>query len=213
MSLRRRRLVVRIPAAAAAAAAGLLAACGGQPKTPPKIAVPDAGSAPSGATFVASPPPSGLPAMAAMPPSGVAGSKKAKPRPDPALGACSTSFAMHAKDPSDQVKRIGDACSGPSKMKPLGSPFRGQQGDRDAHQENKFHADANRCYRVYFAGDEAVRDIVIILRDSAGDIIAEGPGPAVPSEGAACFSSADDVTVLVGVGSGKGQWSAQVWGD
>jgi hypothetical protein len=151
--------------------------------------------------------------MATMPPPGVAGSKKAKRRPDAALAACGGAAKPQAKDPAEHVKKIGEACASASKMKPMGAILRGQQGDKDAHQENKFRAEANHCYRLYFAGDEAVKDVVLLLRDSAGDVVAESPGPAVPEDGAACFTAADDVSVLVSIGSGKGAWAAQVWSD
>jgi hypothetical protein len=148
-----------------------------------------------------------------MPPPGVAGSKKAKRRADAALAACAGASRAQAKDPADLVKRLGEVCASASKMKPASAMLRGQQSDKDAHQESKFRAEANHCYRLYFAGDDAVKDVVVVLRDSAGDIVAESPGPAVPEEGAACFTAADEVSVLVGVGSGKGAWAAQVWGD
>jgi hypothetical protein len=192
-----------------------LAACGG-PKAPANAtARPDAGAgaADAGPSFAVSPPPSGLPPMATMPPPGVLGSRKAKRKPDAALASCSGAFEARAKDPAAQVKRVGDACAPPSKMKQLGPPLRGQQGDRDPSQDNRFKAEANHCYRVYVAADEGVKDVVAVLRDSAGDIVAEAPGPAVPADGQVCFTASDDVTVLVGVGSGKGAWAAQVWGD
>ena len=151
--------------------------------------------------------------MAAMPPPGVAGSKRAKTQGAPALAECSGASRAQAKDPAELVKRLGDACAAASKMKPVGALLRGQQGDRDPHQENKFRAEANHCYRLYFATDEAAKDVVIVLRDSAGDIVAEAPGPAVPESGSACFTTADDVSVLIGIGSGKGTWAAHEWGD
>jgi hypothetical protein len=111
------------------------------------------------------------------------------------------------------VKKLGEGCAGSSKMKPTGAAMRGQQGDREPHQEHKFRGEAGHCYRVYFATDDSVKDVVVVLRDSAGDIIAESPGPAVPEEGSVCFASADEVSVLVGIGSGRGVWVAQVWSD
>jgi hypothetical protein len=151
--------------------------------------------------------------MASMPPPGVAGSKKAKRKTDGALATCGGAARAQAKDPADLVKRLGEGCAAASKMKPVSAMLRGQQSDRDPHQENKFRAEANHCYRVYVAGDESVKDVVVVLRDSAGDIIAEAPGPSVPEEGAVCFTAADEVSLLVGIGSGKGAWAAQVWGD
>jgi hypothetical protein len=194
----------------------LLIACAGSGVKTPTKAGSDGGSAEGGGgagSLATSPPPSGLPPMASMPPPGVAGSKKAKKKSDAALAACGGSMKASAKDPADLVKKIGDACAGPSKMKTVGSLLRGQQGDKEAHQENKFRAEANHCYRLYFATEEAVKDVVVVMRDSAGDVVAEAPGPAVPEDGAACFTTSDEVTLLVGVGSGKGAWAAQVWSD
>jgi hypothetical protein len=151
--------------------------------------------------------------MATMPAPGVVGSKKAKLRVDAALASCTSVARAEGKDPAAQVKKTGEACAASSKMKPVGPVLRGQQSDREPHQEHKFRAEANHCYRVYFSGDDGAKDVVIVLRDSAGDIVAEGPAPAVPNDSAACFTSTDDVSLLLGVGSGKGAWAAQVWGD
>jgi hypothetical protein len=194
--------------------AALALACGGQAKTPTKPAA-DAGAPTDAAvaTFTPSPPPSGLPPLAPMPPPGVAGSKKAKVKNDAALGPCSGPFRAQAKDPAGDVKRHGEACAAASKSKALGAPMRGSQADRDPAFAGRFHADANHCYRVYVAGDESAKDVTVVLRDSAGDVILESPAPVAPAGGAVCFSAADDVSVLVGVGSGKGEWVAQVWGD
>lgn len=195
-------------------ALGALVACGSKntAKTPIVVPAADAGATTANA-FATSPPPSGLPPMAPMPPPGVAGSKKAKVKPDSALAACGGQLEPHGKDPAAVVKSVGDSCAPPSKMKPVGAAMRGTQADKDAHQENKFHAEANHCYRVYFAGDDGVKDLALVLRDSNGDVIAESPGPAAPQDGAMCFTAADDVTVSLAIGNGKGAWVAQVWGD
>jgi hypothetical protein len=193
--------------------APIVVACGGGAKTPVSAKSTDGGADAAISPFATTPPPSGLPPMAKMPPPGVAGSKRAKTRAVPALAACSGSTRAQAKDPADLVKKLGDGCAAASKMKPVGTLLRGQQGDKDAHQENKFHAEANHCYRLYFASDEAAKDVVVVLRDSAGDIVSEAPGPSVPEDGIACFTAADDVSVLVGIGAGKGSWAAQVWSD
>ena len=190
-----------------------LLACSGKGAGTPVKGASDAGIADAAPPkLVVRPPPSGLPEMAKMPPPGVVGSKKATVKLDAALGACTGALNAQAKDPSAQLKKLGDACAS-SKMKPVGAAMRGSQGDKDAHQENKFHAEASHCYRVYVATDEAVKEAIVVMRDSAGDIVAESPAPAIPENGAACFTTADDVTLLVGVGSGKGSWSAQVWSN
>ena len=69
-------------------------------------------------------------------------------------------------------------------MKPVGAMIRAQQADRDAHQEHKVRVDANKCYRVVFATDENVHDAVVVMRDSAGDVVAESAGAALPEDGA-----------------------------
>src|SRR5262245_46224984 len=114
-----------------------IACGGGGPKAPVGISRGDAGAEAAVSPFATSPPPSGLPPMASMPPPGVAGSKRAKTRPAPGLVACSGATRPQGKDPVDLVKRIGDGCAAHSKMKPVGALMRGQQSDREMHQENK----------------------------------------------------------------------------
>ncbi len=191
------------------------AACGGGKTGPGPAVAPTAsgsGSVAAGGAG-ATPPPSGLPPMAVMPPPGVAGSKKGKKKTDGALFACGGGAKPSAKDPADLVKRLGESCAGAAKMKPVGAMIKAQQADRDAHQEHKVRVEANRCYRVVFATDENVRDAVVIMRDSAGDMVAESPSAALPDDGAVCFTAADEVTLMIGIGSGKGAYAAQVWSD
>lgn len=193
-------------------------ACGGGtlPATTPggasASARADGGGARNG-SFALTPPPSGLPALAAMPPAGVTGSKKAKKKSDPALFSCGGGAKPIAKDPADLVKRLGESCASAAKMRPVGAMIRAQQADRDAHQEHKLRVEANKCYRVVFATDENIHDAVVVMRDSAGDVVAESAGAALPEDGAVCFTTADEVTLLIGVGAGKGAYAAQVWSD
>jgi hypothetical protein len=189
-------------------------ACGGNaPKAAVSVPPLDAGADAKSAapTFATSPPPSGLPAMAPMPPPGVRGSKKASLKRDPALVTCAASRAPGT--PDAQVKKLAEACSAVSKMKPVSAVLRGQQGDKEAAQENAFRAEANHCYRIYAAGDDGAKDVVVVLRDSNGDVVVEAPAPTVPEDGAVCFTEADQVSLVVGVGAGKGGWVAQVWGN
>ncbi len=151
--------------------------------------------------------------MASMPPPGVAGSKKGKKKVDGSLQACGGGAGTSAKDPSDHVKRVGEACAAASKMKPFGTLIRGQQADKDAHQEHKLRVEANKCYRIYFATDENVKDVVLVMRDSAGDVVVESPGPALPQDGSVCFTTADEVSLLLAIGSGKGAYAAQAWSN
>ena len=205
---------------AATSLLAIAAACGGGSSSSGKQATgpsaPGSSSASAGGaggSFAQTPPPSGLPPLAVMPPPGVTGSKKAKKKSDGALFACGGGAKPIAKDPADLVKRLGESCASAAKMKPVGAMIRAQQADRDAHQEHKVHVDANKCYRVVFAVDENVHDAVVVMRDSAGDMVAESAGAALPEDGAMCFTTADDVTLMVGIGAGKGSYAAQVWSD
>jgi hypothetical protein len=148
-----------------------------------------------------------------MPPPGVAGSRKGKKKSDAALYACGGGATPSGKDPADLVKRLGESCTSAAKMKPVGAMIRGQQADRDAHQEHKIRVEANKCYRVVFATDENVKDAVVVMRDSAGDIVAESPGAALPEDGAVCFTTNDEVTLMIAVGTGNGGYAAQVWSN
>ena len=202
---------------AGASLVAIAAACGGGGGVPtttlPARGSASASASSAGGSFAQTPPPSGLPPLAAMPPPGVTGSKKAKKKPDGALFACGGGAKPTAKDPVDLVKRLGEACASAAKMKPVGALIRGQEADRDAHQEHKVRVEANKCYRVVFATDENVRDAVVVMRDSAGDMVAESAGAALPEDGSLCFTTADEVTLMVGVGAGKGSYAAQVWSD
>jgi hypothetical protein len=206
-----------VAGASLATLAAIAAACGGggavSATAPAVRGSASASAASAGGSFAQTPPPSGLPALATMPPPGVAGSKKAKKKLDGALFACGGGAKPTAKDPADLVKRLGESCASAAKMKPVGPMIRAQQADRDAHQEHKVRVEANKCYRIVFAADENVRDAVVVMRDSAGDMVAESAGAALPEDGSICFTSADEVTLMVGVGAGKGSYAAQVWSD
>ena len=198
--------------AAVACGGGNLPASGPGGASASASARADGGGASNG-SFALTPPPSGLPPLAAMPPAGVTGSKKGKKKSDPALFSCGGGARPIAKDPADLVKRLGDSCAAAAKMKPVGAMIRAQQADRDAHQEHKLRVEANKCYRVVFATDDNVHDAVVIMRDSAGDVVAESAGAALPEDGVVCFTTTDEVTLLVGIGAGKGAYAAQVWSD
>jgi hypothetical protein len=198
--------------AAVACGGGKLPAAGPGSASASASARADGGGAGAG-SFALTPPPSGLPPLAAMPPPGVTGSKKAKKKSDPALFTCGGGAKPIAKDPADLVKRLGESCAAAAKMKPVGPMIRAQQADRDAHQEHKLRVEANKCYRVVFATDENVHDAVVVMRDSAGDVVAESAGAALPEDGAVCFTAADEVTLLIGIGAGKGAYAAQVWSN
>jgi hypothetical protein len=147
--------------------------------------------------------------MAEMPPPGVRGSKKATLKS--VAGAACTVAASGAGDPSARLKSFAESCNRAAKLGAKGSVFAGSVGEGDPHKEHAFHVEANHCYRVYAAFEAT--DAIVALRDSAGDTVSESPSGASPDTGASCFRVADDVTVVVSAGTGKGRYAAQVWGD
>lgn len=200
----------------------LSVACGGKPAQDaggkvPSAPAPDGGAGAGNGTASRPPPELGpLPPMAKMPPAGVAGSRKATRKEDAALASCAGAAFPRAKDPDGLVKRVGEACAkapAGAKLKPLGAARRGQQDAAAPHADQKLRVEAGKCYRVYFATDEGARDVVVVARDSAGDVVAESPGPALPESGLMCFTAADELSLLVSVGSGKAAWVLQPWGE
>ncbi len=102
-------------------------------------------------------------------------------------------------------------------MKLLGKAVAGKQADQDAPQSFPLDAKAGHCYRVYAQAAEGIRDLDLIVKDSAGVVIAEDssddPSPVVLDNGAVCFTKDDQATVVVSVGMGSGAFALQIWGD
>lgn len=222
-----RENLVEFVAFAAASIAALItgltvSACGGATRAATPSASASGGGAASsaqasapdgGGSSTLSPAPSGLPPIAIMPPSGVAGSKKAQKKTTSGLFACGGGATATAKDPADKVKRLGESCAAVAKLTRASAMIRSQQGDQDAHQEHKLRVEAQKCYRVVFATEETVQDAVVMMRDSAGDVVGDSAGSALPDDGVLCFSTADEVTLMVAIGAGKGAYALQVWSD
>ncbi|WP_394823318.1 hypothetical protein [Pendulispora albinea] len=204
------------------AVAGLgMVACGGEPKgaASPAPPVADAGAKtaaapPSALPFV----PSNVP-MAPMPPPFRYGSQKAEKKPLPSSGtpACRDAFASPApaSDPAGQLQRLAKACS--DKMHPAGAPVSGTQAQGAPAQSIKLKAESGRCYRVYAAAAPAVKNLVVVVTDSAGAVVwesrTEEARVAAPEDGALCFKANDDAQVTVSVGSGEGAYAVQIWSD
>jgi hypothetical protein len=211
------RLALRIGSALAlslpCAIAFLAIACGG-PSTPPITPLPttpaDAGNEAAASWTTLTPPPSGLPPMAQMPPPGVIGSKKAHVN-EKADGASCVDVVRAKGAPAADLKKFTDACAAPMKMHAVSTLLQGTAADTDGAKDVKFHAEAGHCYRA-FAGFEA-KSVVLGVHDSQGGVVAESATGAVPEHGALCFDGADDAVLVVSVGTGKGAFAAQVWGN
>ena len=168
-------------------------------------------------------PTSKTPIFAATP--AFVGSKKVTKRNDPAWATCHASFKASSKDVSAEVAKLAQTCAAVTTMKQVGATMKATQDEGGPHQEFKLKAAAGHCYRVYVQSDATIKDLGLMIKDSAGDTGSEDSiqGTTPPSgvsetrylvqDGVACFKEADDAFVVVTVGQGKGNYALQIWGD
>ena len=200
-----------------------IVACGGgaaQPVTPPPSATASAAppastdTAPATASASAEPAPTDTapPAPPPAPTSTVATTKS-----DPAWATCHQSFKAKGKDVARDVAAMAGACAKVTKMKKLGKTLTGKQADQDAPQTFPFDAKANHCYRAYAQAAESIKDLDLVMKDSAGIVVGQDstddPSPVVLEDGAVCFSKDDKATAVVAVGMGKGAYAVEIWSD
>jgi hypothetical protein len=144
-------------------------------------------------------------------------SKKVTQKQDPAWGLCHSTFQVKSKDMLAEVQKAGKGCADTTKMKPLGAPTKATQADKNPPQQIKLKAQAGKCYRVYAIADTGIKDLDLLLKDSAGEVGAEDstddPSPVLLEDGAFCFKDADNAVIVVSVGEGKGTYAVQIWSD
>jgi hypothetical protein len=144
-------------------------------------------------------------------------SKKISLKQDPAWALCHSSFQIKSKDVAAEVQKAGKGCADTTKMKPLGAPTKATQADKNPPQLIKLKAQAGKCYRVYAIADTGIKDLDLLVKDSAGEVGAEDstddPSPVLVEDGAFCFKEADNAVIVVSVGEGKGAYAVQIWAD
>ena len=219
-SLRARTLsLLTLAGIAAVPLAVSLVACGGSepaplpPPPPPTTATVEAPTAsvppPATATETASATP---PPPPPAPTSSVATTKS-----DPSWASCHQSYKAKGKDVSNDVAAMSRSCAAATKMKVVGKTLTGKQADQDAPQSFPFDAKANHCYRAYAQAADTIKDLDLVVKDSANIVVGQDstddPSPVVMEDGAVCFSKDDKATVVVSVGMGKGAYAVQIWGD
>jgi hypothetical protein len=215
----------RPPILALAMILAVCAACGSKkpptPDVPPPPAPPDVPSLDAGAVDAA-------PSAAAddagatappdtPPPAPKYTSKKVTQKQDPAWAACHATYQAKTKDMAAEVQKAAKGCEAVTKMKPVGPPTKATQSEKNPPQQIKLKAKAGKCYRVYAHADATIKDLDLVLKDSAGDIGADDstddPTPVLLEDGAFCFKDADDAVIVVSVGQGKGSYAVQIWSD
>jgi hypothetical protein len=193
----------------------VLAACGGAPAPAASDATSVSASHSAVPASSAAAPATGGSAM--LTPAPGSASQKAERRTNPAWAPCHASFQPGAStDLGASVDQMAKGCLDTTKMHMVDS-FKGSQKASGLPQSFPFHADANRCYRVYGVADSGIKDLDLLVKDSTGAVAGEDstddPTPVVQEDGAVCFKAADDATVVVSIGAGKGGYAIQLWGD
>jgi hypothetical protein len=191
------------PAAPANAAASASAPPQASASSSPVASAPQAPSA------------SGSPAPVAPPP--VPTSTVATTKTEASWAACHQGYKAKNKDASKDVEGMAKACATPTRMKLVGKTFTGKQADQEKPQVFPFDAKANHCYRAYAQASDGIKDLDLVIKDSADVIVGQDatddPSPVVNEDGAVCFSKDDKASVVVSVGMGSGTYAVQVWSD
>ncbi len=123
---------------------------------------------------------------------------------------CMATFRSTTVDVAARAREAATHCSKSVKAKAVGDAVRGTQSAKAAAASHGLKANAKRCYRIYGATAPGIQAASFVVRDSAGDVaaetIAQSSTFAIPESGALCFETADDASVLVGVGRGEGAY-------
>jgi hypothetical protein len=141
----------------------------------------------------------------------------ASTKTDDSWRPCHQSYKATAKDVSKDVAAMAGACEKPTKMKLFGKTLTGKQADQDRPQTFPLDAKANHCYRVYAQAADSIKDLDIVVKDSAGVVVGQDstddPSPVVLEDGEVCFTKDDKASVIVSVGMGSGAYAVQIWQD
>jgi hypothetical protein len=181
----------------------VLVACGGTTPPPSDPGAAAAAAAPGGSALLT--------------PAGSAGSKKAERRKSAAWAPCHQSYKLDpSADLATSADQMAKGCADTTRMHLIDS-FKGNQAASNAPQSFHFKAQANHCYRAYAAAAATIQDLDLLMKDSTGAVAGEDstddPTPVVLEDGAVCFSSDDDATLVVSIGAGSGAYATEVWGD
>lgn len=220
-SLRTRALSLLTLAALAVVPLGVsVAACGGN--EPPPVPPPPPPPSATTETPVASVPPPTATAIDTTPPPPpppppAPTSTVATTKTDPSWAGCHQSYKAKGKDVAGDVAAMSKSCATVTKMKLMGKTLLGKQGAEDPPQSFPFDAKANHCYRGYAQASEGIKDLDVVVKDSASIVVGQDstddPSPVVLEDGAVCFSKDDKATLVVSVGMGKGSYAVQIWSN
>jgi len=200
-----------------------MGACGGEAPPPASPSPPQASSSEPVAS--ATPPASAsaapvdtASASATLPPAPAAPtSAVATVKSNDSWVDCHRSYKANLKDVSKDVAAMAAVCKSVTKFTQVGNTLTGKQANADPPQTFPLDAKANHCYRLYAQASDGIKDLDLIVKDSAGVVIGQDstddPSPVVMEFGAVCFSKDDKASIVVAVGAGKGKYAVQIWSD
>jgi hypothetical protein len=159
------------------------------------------------------PPPSAAP----VPPVPAPSSSVATTKTDASWALCHQSYKAKGKDVAKDLEAMVKSCAAQTKMKPAGKAWTGKQSDQEKPQAFAFDAKAHHCYRAYAQATDGIKDLDLVIKDSAEVIVGQDstddPSPVVLEDGAVCFSKDDKASVVVSVGMGGGNYAVQLCSD
>ena len=130
---------------------------------------------------------------------------------------CHESFVVGGSDVRAEVARLAQGCAEATKMQRVGEPFTGEQSAAGKPQTFAWKARRGHCYRVYGVGAPAIKNLDLLVLDSAGAALGQDGtddrAPVVLDAGAACFNDDDDAALVVSVGDGEGPFAVEIWSD
>jgi hypothetical protein len=159
------------------------------------------------------PPPSVLPSSSPT--------STASPRTEDATArtrweSCYGTFSPAGDAPGDLSRLVRD-CGPTGGMRAITVVRSGEQSEDDAIDRYTFEVPSSgHCYRVYAAGDGAVKDLDLLLRGPSGNAVASDlthdSWPVLPARHPACLSEPGLYMLEVSVFKGSGHYALQVWG-
>ncbi|MEB2314431.1 MAG: hypothetical protein OZ921_21755 [Sorangiineae bacterium] len=148
---------------------------------------------------------------------GCAGAPREPAKTTRAPRGCADDFAPTGSLRSD-LARLATRCGGAYRFAPLTPILIATQDERAPADAYSFQVrQPGACYRVYAVGDRGVRDLDLLLRDGAGQVLGgdltRDAFPVLPPRAPLCIPEPGLYVLEVSVFSGRGRYAVQVWGD
>ncbi len=130
--------------------------------------------------------------------------------------ACYSTFAPTG-DAKDDLARLVRDCGATGGMRPVTSVVVADQAENDPVDRYTFDVPTSgKCYRVYAAGNSAVKDLDLLLVGPSSETVAtdvtRSSWPVLPPKEPACLTTPGSYRLEVSVYRGAGNYALQIWG-